>query len=143
MQSYTQFKEIPRKLIVSKRLSQCLIPALPSGVHQRALDVYSHILSVLGVRILVISLSRNIDYLCQPDGLKRDLPLWSSGLFPFFEYAATSVKPALLEIFEKYYLPLQDELRPVMRAFILSLLPGLEEETGEYFEKVTINIDIA
>ena len=48
-QSYMQFKEIPRKLVVSKRLAQCLNPALPTGVHQRALDVYTHILSVLGV----------------------------------------------------------------------------------------------
>ncbi|KAH8110602.1 Dopey, N-terminal-domain-containing protein [Phellopilus nigrolimitatus] len=119
LQSYTQFKEIPRKLIVSKRLSQCLIPALPSGVHQRALDVYSHILSVLG-----------------PEGLKRDFPLWSSGLFPFFEYASTSVKPTLLSMFEKYYLPLQSELRAVMRALILALLPGLEEETSDFFERV-------
>lgn len=49
-QSYMQFKEIPRKLVVSKRLAQCLNPALPTGVHQRALDVYAHILAVLGVR---------------------------------------------------------------------------------------------
>jgi Dopey, N-terminal len=28
----------------------------------------------------------------QSEGLKRDLALWSSGLFPFFQYAATSVK---------------------------------------------------
>ncbi|TDL20873.1 hypothetical protein BD410DRAFT_899170 [Rickenella mellea] len=119
LQSYTQFKEIPRKLVVSKRLSQCLNPALPSDVHQRALDVYSHILSVLG-----------------SDGLKRDLQLWSSGLFPFFEYASTSVKPTLLNLFEVYYFPLQDNLRPIMKSFILALLPGLEEETGEYFEKV-------
>ena len=28
----------------------------------------------------------------QPDGLRRDLFLWTSGLFPFFEYSATSVK---------------------------------------------------
>lgn len=28
----------------------------------------------------------------QSEGLQRDLALWSSGLFPFFEYAATSVK---------------------------------------------------
>ncbi|THH09322.1 hypothetical protein EW145_g2101 [Phellinidium pouzarii] len=124
LQSYTQFKEIPRKLIVSKRLSQCLIPALPSGVHQRALDVYSHILSVLG-----------------PDGLKRDLSLWSSGLFPFFEYASTSVKPTVLGLFEMHYLPLQRELRPVTRAFILALLPGLEEETSEYFDKVMSLLD--
>lgn len=49
-QSYMQFKEIPHKLIVAKRLAQCLTPALPTGVHQRALDVYAHILAVLGVR---------------------------------------------------------------------------------------------
>lgn len=45
-----QFKEIPRKVVVAKRLSQCLNPALPTGVHQRALDVYAHILGVIGVR---------------------------------------------------------------------------------------------
>ncbi|KAJ7742186.1 Dopey, N-terminal-domain-containing protein [Mycena olivaceomarginata] len=123
-QSYMQFKEIPRKLVVAKRLSQCLNPALPTGVHQRALDVYSHILAVLG-----------------SEGLKRDLALWSSGLFPFFEYAATSVKPALLNLYDTHYLPLQSDLRPVMKSFILALLPGLEEETGEFFEKVLSLLD--
>lgn len=118
-QSYMQFKEIPRKLIVAKRLAQCLNPALPTGVHQRALDVYSHILAVLG-----------------SEGLRVDLPVWSSGLFPFFEYAATSVKPTLLNLYDTHYLPLQSGLRPVMKSMILSLLPGLEEETGEFFDKV-------
>ncbi|TRM61588.1 hypothetical protein BD626DRAFT_598473 [Schizophyllum amplum] len=117
-QTYNQFKEIPRKLIVAKRLAQCLNPALPNGVHQRALDVYSHILAVLG-----------------SEGLRRDLPLWSMGLFPFFEYAATSVKPTLLNLYDVHYLPLQGALRPVTKSFILALLPGLEEETGEFFEK--------
>ncbi|KAG7099897.1 hypothetical protein E1B28_001698 [Marasmius oreades] len=123
-QSYMQFKEIPRKLIVSKRLSQCLNPALPTGVHQRALDVYAHILAVLG-----------------SEGLKRDLPIWSSGLFPFFEYAATSVKPTLLNLYDTHYLPLQSGLRPVTKSFILALLPGLEEETSEFFEKVISLLD--
>ncbi|PPQ99509.1 hypothetical protein CVT24_005299 [Panaeolus cyanescens] len=123
-QSYTQFKEIPRKVIVAKRLAQCLNPALPSGVHQRALEVYIHILGVLGV-----------------EGLKRDLTIWSSGLFPFFEYAATSVKPTLLNIYEANYLPVQAGLRPIMKSFILALLPGLEEETGEFFEKVLSLLD--
>ncbi|KAH7886231.1 Dopey, N-terminal-domain-containing protein [Phlebopus sp. FC_14] len=118
-QSYLQFKEIPHKLIVAKRLAQCLNPALPTGVHQRALDVYIHILSVLGT-----------------EGLRRDLPLWSSGLFPFFEYASTSVKPTLINIYDTHYLPLQYALRPVMKSFILALLPGLEEETSEAFDKV-------
>ena len=48
-----QFKEIPRKLVVAKRLAQCLNPALPTGVHQRALEVYAHILAVLGVSLFL------------------------------------------------------------------------------------------
>ncbi|KAL4070521.1 Dopey, N-terminal-domain-containing protein [Scleroderma citrinum] len=123
-QSYLQFKQIPHKLIVAKRLAQCLNPALPTGVHQRALDVYIHLLSVLGT-----------------EGLKHDLPLWSSGLFPFFEYASTSVRPTLLNIYDTHYLPLEHNLRPVMKSFILALLPGLEEETGEFFDKVLVLLD--
>ncbi|KAJ1302793.1 hypothetical protein OPQ81_003100 [Rhizoctonia solani] len=124
LQSYMQFKEIPRKLVVAKRLAQCLNPALPNGVHQRALDVYAHVLAVLGL-----------------DGLKRDLLLWSSGLFPFFEYAATSVKPALLNLYDTHFLPLGNSLRPATRALILALLPGLEEEAGEFFDKVLALLD--
>ncbi|KAH9948184.1 Dopey, N-terminal-domain-containing protein [Amylocystis lapponica] len=109
-QSYMQFKEIPRKLVVSKRLSQCLNPALPTGVHQRALDVYSHILAVLGVCTLKFS----------PQILVTEI----------------TVKPTVLNLFDTHYLPLQAGLRPIMKSFILALLPGLEEETGEYFDKV-------
>ena len=32
---------LPRKNLISKRLAQCLNPALPSGVHQKTLEVYS------------------------------------------------------------------------------------------------------
>ncbi|KAM0754971.1 hypothetical protein T439DRAFT_284317 [Meredithblackwellia eburnea MCA 4105] len=124
LQGYPQFQVIPHKLIVAKRLAQCLNPALPTGVHQRALDVYTHILTTIG-----------------PDNLRKDLPAWSSGLFPFFQYAATSVKPIVLGIFERFYLPLQESLRPATKAIILALLPGLEEETGEYFEKVAALLD--
>ncbi|KAL8286531.1 hypothetical protein RQP46_004548 [Phenoliferia psychrophenolica] len=124
LQGYPQFQVIPHKLTVAKRLSQCLNPALPTGVHQRALDVYTHILTTIG-----------------PESLRRDLPAWSSGLFPFFQYAATSVKPIVLGIYERFYLPLQESLRPATKAFILALLPGLEEETGEFFEKVAALLD--
>ncbi|KAH9982294.1 Dopey, N-terminal-domain-containing protein [Lactifluus volemus] len=124
LQAYMQFKEIPRKVVVAKRLSQCLNPALPTGVHQRALDVYAHVLGVIGL-----------------DGLRRDLFLWTSGLFPFFEYSATSVKFTLLNIYDAHFLPLQDSLRPVMKSFILALLPGLEEETGEFFDQVLNLLD--
>ena len=45
-------------------------------------------------------------------------------------------QPALLHVYDAYILPLQSNLRPVMKAFIMSLLPGLEEETGEFFDQV-------
>lgn len=124
LQSYPQYSIIPHKLIVAKRLSQCLNPALPQGVHQRALDVYAYILATIG-----------------QDGLRRDLQVWSTGLFPFFQYAATAVRPIVLGLFEKFYLPLKAELRPAIKAFILALLPGLEEETGEHFERVCSLLD--
>ncbi|KAK4051842.1 hypothetical protein OIV83_002547 [Microbotryomycetes sp. JL201] len=142
LQGFPQFQVVPHKLTVAKRLSQCLNPALPTGVHQRALDVYSHILTTIG-----------------PENLRRDLPAWSSGIFPFFQYAATSVKvgshetelpsvadaelsqPIVLSIFERFYLPLQESLRPATKALILALLPGLEEEAGEFFEKVAALLD--
>lgn len=50
LQAYPSFSDVPHKLVVAKRLAQCLNPALPTGVHQRALDVYVHILSAIGVR---------------------------------------------------------------------------------------------
>lgn len=114
-----QYSEIPRKVTVAKRLAQCLNPALPAGVHTRALDVYSQIFSMIGV-----------------EGLKRDLLIWSSGLFPFFQNASTSVRPALINIYETYYLPLGEDLRAATKALILALLPGVEEEIGDFFDQV-------
>lgn len=70
------------------------------------------------------------------EGLKRDLLIWSSGLFPFFQFAATSVRPILISIYERYYLPLGKYLRPSTKALILALLPGMEEETGDFFDRV-------
>ena len=68
-----QFKEIPRKLIVSKRLAQCLNPALPTGVHQRALDVYTHILTVLGVCVCQLrnSFESSLIFIPQDGGFEK------------------------------------------------------------------------
>jgi hypothetical protein len=40
---------IPHSETVALRLAQCLNPALPSGVHQKALDVYAYIFATIGV----------------------------------------------------------------------------------------------
>ncbi|KAI8082733.1 Dopey, N-terminal-domain-containing protein [Halteromyces radiatus] len=123
-QAYPQFQVIPHKQIVSKRLAQCLNPGFPAGVHQKTLEVYAYILETIGRQQLA-----------------EDLPLWSVGLFPFIQYAATHVKPQLLTLFEKYYYPLGVKLRPAMRGFIIALLPALEEEGSEGFDKVVTMLD--
>ena len=63
--------------------------------------------------------------------------IWSSGLFPFFQFAATSVRPILVKIYEEYYVTLGEDLRPATKAFILALLPGMEEEMGDFFDTVS------
>jgi hypothetical protein len=104
-------------------------------VHQRALDVYAYIFSTIGVS--PSTNPRRWGLLTdQVDGLRRDLLVWSSGLFPFFQSAATSVRPILISLYETYYLPLGEDLRPATKALVLALLPGLEEETGDFFDRV-------
>ncbi|WFD35659.1 hypothetical protein MCUN1_002517 [Malassezia cuniculi] len=124
LQADRQFNVIPHKLIVAKRLSQCLNPALPSGVHTRAIEVYVHIFETIG-----------------SEGLRRDLQVWSPGLLPFFAHAATSVRPSLLALYDRFYVPLSVDLRPLTRALLLALLPGLEEENGEFFDRVVRLLD--
>ncbi|KAF9398703.1 hypothetical protein BGX21_007403 [Mortierella sp. AD011] len=118
-QAYPQYTIIPKSLTVAKRLAQCLNPALPAGVHGKTLDVYAYILETIG-----------------PDQLAEDITLWSYGLFPFLQYASLSVKPQLLDIYERHYLPLKDRLRPCLKSFMIGLLPGLDEEGSEFFDRV-------
>lgn len=40
LQSFPKYNYIPKRVSVCKRLAQCLHPALPSGVHLKALEVY-------------------------------------------------------------------------------------------------------
>lgn len=111
--------DVPYKALVAKRLAQCLDPTLPSGVHQKALEVYAYVFSTLN-----------------RDGLSRDLPLYLPGLAPTLSFASLSVKPTLLSLFETFILPLDPVmLRSALKAITLALLPGLEEETSEEFER--------
>ncbi|XP_062454762.1 protein dopey-2 isoform X2 [Rhea pennata] len=115
LQSNLKYSLLPRRLIISKRLSQCLHPALPSGVHLKALETYEIIFKIIGTKWLA-----------------KDLFLYSSGLFPLLANAAMSVRPILLGLYEKYFLPLQKSLLPGLQAFIIGLLPGLEEGSEIY-----------
>ena len=111
--------DIPHKALVAKRLAQCLDPNLPSGVHQKTLEIYAYIFSVL-----------------DRDSLSRDLLLFLPGLSPTLSFASLSVKPSLLSLFETFVVQLKPSiLRSALKAIVLALLPGLEEETSEEFER--------
>lgn len=108
--------------MVARRLSQCLNPTLPAGVHQKALEVYTYIFSLIGKA-----------------GLGRDLPYYLPGLSPVLAFASLSVKPHLLSLFDTFIVALDPvALRPALKAILLALLPGLEEESSDEFEQTLV-----
>ncbi|KAK3383776.1 Dopey, N-terminal-domain-containing protein [Lasiosphaeria ovina] len=110
---------IPAKPTVAKRLSQCLNPSLPSGVHQKALEVYNYVFTVIG-----------------KDGLSKDLPLYLPGLASVLSFASLAVRSPFLDLLERHFLDLNPRaLRPAVKSIVLALLPGLEEETSDDFER--------
>lgn len=116
---------VPHKILVSKRLSQSMNPSLPSGVHQKALEVYTYIFNLI-----------------KPEGLSHDLPIYYPGIAPTLTFASLSVRPLFLSLVETYVCNLEPwAIRPALKAIILSLLPGLEEETSDDFEPTLRLID--
>ena len=110
---------VPRKFVIAKRLAQCLHPSLPSGVHQKALEVYSFIFAFIGV-----------------DGLAGDLGVYLPGIASTLTFASISVRPLFISLIEDHVIKLPTAaLRPALKALILALLPGLEEETSDEFGK--------
>jgi hypothetical protein len=128
-----------------KRLAQCMHRQLPAGVHIKALETYDVILQRVG-----------------PRGLARDLSLFSLGLFPLLAYSSTRVRPALLDLFERHYVPLGPLLIPALSGLITALLPGtwscklsrskfcvsfleifagLEETSSEHYPRVVCLLD--
>ncbi|CAF2527782.1 unnamed protein product [Rotaria sp. Silwood2] len=123
IESYPKFLSIPKRITLSKRLAQCLHPALPSGVHLKTLEVYETIFRMIGKR-----------------NLQRDIILYSCGLFPLLPAAALPVKPVLLTLYETYFLPLDDALNPILTGFLLGLFPALEEG-ADYYDRIYALLD--
>ncbi|KAF7179065.1 hypothetical protein CNMCM7691_007835 [Aspergillus felis] len=110
---------VPHKALVAKRLSQCLNPSLPSGVHQKALEVYTYIFNLI-----------------KSEGLSHDLPLYLPGIAPTLTFASLTVRPLFLSLVEAHFCGLEPwAIRPALKAIILALLPGLEEETSDDFDR--------
>ncbi|XP_038049265.1 protein dopey-1-like isoform X2 [Patiria miniata] len=113
----TRYSVIPKRLLIGKRLAQCTHPALPSGVHLKALETYDLIFRTIG-----------------PKQLCQDMFIYSAGLFPLLGSAAMAVKPKLLHLYEEHYLPLGEHLKPCLTGLLQGIMPGLEEGS-EYFDR--------
>ncbi|KAJ2486950.1 hypothetical protein IWW37_005432 [Coemansia sp. RSA 2050] len=121
---YTKFAVVPHKVTVTKRLAQCLNPALPTGVHQKTLSIYELIAKQIG-----------------SDELVADLPLYAMGLFPFMRNASLKAKPQLLGILEDFFVPLGSGLRPCLKSITVGVLPGLEEGSADVVNRVVGLLD--
>ena len=117
LSNHVKYPVIPKRVTIGKRLAQCLHPALPSGVHLKALETYDIIFKCIGT-------SR----------LAADLFTYSAGLFPLLAYAAMNVKPTLLQLYETHFVQLGKHIKPALTGLLLGLLPGLEEGS-EYFDR--------
>ncbi|KAJ8674892.1 hypothetical protein QAD02_010678 [Eretmocerus hayati] len=115
--SHMKFPVIPRRIKISKRLAQCMHPALPSGVHLKALETYDIIFKCMGT-----------------NRLSHELFIYSAGLFPLLGNAAMNVRPLLLTVYETHFVPLGERLRPGLSGFLSGVLPGLEEGS-DHFER--------
>ncbi|KAK2113988.1 Protein dopey-1 [Saguinus oedipus] len=132
LQNNAKYQVVPKKLTIGKRLAQCLHPALPGGVHRKALETYEIIFKIIGPKRLAkdLFLYRSLDRQIMALGHSEK----SSGLFPLLANAAMSVKPTLLSLYEIYYLPLGKTLKPGLQGLLTGILPGLEEGS-EYYER--------
>ncbi|KAL4485808.1 hypothetical protein ABPG72_012348 [Tetrahymena utriculariae] len=130
------------KLVLAKRLSQCLNHNLPVGTHKSTLTVYKLIFNNL-------KLINDIDD--SPDSVRKhiskNLHIFSLGLFPFFSGASAQLKPDILDIIETHFCPLETDLIPCSVGLIVSILPGVVEnneeiqrKTFQVFEQLQVKI---
>ncbi|KAM9973485.1 hypothetical protein ACTFIW_010579 [Dictyostelium discoideum] len=123
-EKYPKSTYIQNKLMVSKRLSQCLNPSLPSGCHMKALETYELIFSRIG-----------------QERLSKDIAIYATGLFPLFHLASTDVRVKIVSLYERHILTLGLRLISCLNGVVSSILPGLEEGQGEAFEQVKKLLD--
>lgn len=106
-------------------LQQCLLPELPSGVHQRTLSIYEQVFSAV-----------------QNETLNAEISLWLPGLLPVLSFGSMLVKPQLLTIYKKLVADLDPHiLKGILRPCILLLFAGLDDENSEVFSDVLHILD--
>ena len=116
--------KIPQTYNLAKRLSQCLNPALPQGLHYIVLEIYKSLLQ---------------HHQTNQECFDEELALYSAGILPFFQNASPENKPAVLSIVEAYFVPVGKEISFAFPGIVTSLLPGLEDGNPDV-ENQTIQV---
>lgn len=108
---------IPFDFQVSMTLSKCTSPSLPSGVHKKAIELYTTIFKILKI-----------------ENMSKTVSLWLPGILPLMTYASISIKQELLDLYTNYICKIDPKtLRCCFKSILLSLFPALDDTTSEFF----------
>ncbi|KAH9411045.1 dopey-like protein [Ordospora pajunii] len=113
--------DVPKKKLLFKRLNQCLNPGLPAGVHNKALETYSMVFGKLSREDFV----EEFDFL-------------TLGLFTFSAHSRILVTGSFLDVLEKHIVPLGKCIEDYSKSVLIGLLPPMEFESGEYYNRARL-----
>ncbi|ODV89966.1 hypothetical protein CANCADRAFT_1697 [Tortispora caseinolytica NRRL Y-17796] len=115
---------IPYGSQVSSCLAQCVANGLPSGVHQKTLEVYHAIFHILG-----------------PANLATELDIWLPGLLPLMPYASINVRMLLITLYSDDLLVLPTAaLRSCLKPMLLALLAALDDDESTESYQATFKL---
>ncbi|KAH9385307.1 uncharacterized protein NEMAJ01_0203 [Nematocida major] len=117
-----KYSKIPKAHLLYRRLSQCLNPALPAGVHMKALGVY---------RIFIPKLPK--------ETLAEDVDILLLGLFSFYSHCSITTIPSYLDLLKLIITILGNASAKIAKNLILGVIMGLEEKNTEQFS-ITMEI---
>lgn len=113
---------LPCKKSIAKRLNQCLnIPNLPIGIHRTNMTIYDLVFDILAKR---------------KSAMAKNIGIFSFGLFSMFKRAQLEIKHSIIGLFEKYYLPLDEQLVPMLNGLVGCLLSGMNDSETEMKSKI-------
>ena len=118
------FNLLTDKVDLSKRLAQCLNPECPAQVHEYVINVYD---------VIFKNILKN-----NKGKLGENLSIFSSGLFPFFNYATKDNKVHFIDkVVLNHYLNLDpNELALCLSGLLSCLLPGFDDNNEELTNKI-------
>ena len=118
------FSKLSNKLVLAKRLAQCLNPECPSGVHETVIDIYYLIL-------------HNIVF-HNETCLMDNLGIYACGLFPFYPNASINNKMKFMRniIYGCFLCFRSDELTLCLPGLLTSLIQGLDDNNDNTRDKI-------